>query len=335
MVGFRVLYPIATISFCGFWKRLDARRNFDREAASARDGFVVVAALWMLAALATLTVVASVYISRSAVALGAIDDGLRSDMLVTAGLELTAYQLSAAEVSRRNTRGSFRFRLARSEVTVEFLSEAARINLNMAPKAMIAGLFVALGAPADAADEYADRIVGWRTAPKSNGPDEEDGLYRTAGLSYFPRRAPFNSSDELWLVQGLPPALVERALSFVTVYSGMAEVNVLDAPAEVIAALPGMTPGRLDAFLKERDSLPPDPQFILGALGGDQAGATVKGSDAFRVRLHIVFSDRAGKTYEGVILVSTPSDQEAYRVLWWRDEIDPGTGAPRPPQEGR
>jgi general secretion pathway protein K len=295
----------------------------------------VVTVLWLLAALATLTIVVSVYIAQSATALGAIDDGLRSDMLVMAGLELTAYQLSAAEASQRNTRGSFRFRLEKSEVTVEFLSEAARIDLNMAPRAMIAGLFVTLGAPTDAADEYADRVVGWRSAPKSSGPDEEDGLYRIAGLSYFPRRAPFNTSDELWLVQGLPPALVERALSFVTVYSGMSDVNVLDAPAEVVAALPGMTPGLLDAFLKQRDSLPPDPQFILGALGANQVGATVKGSNAFRVRMHIIFPDRRGKTSEGVIMVSAPGDQEPYRVLWWRDEIDPGTGAPRLPQEGR
>jgi general secretion pathway protein K len=227
----------------------------------------------------------------------------------------------------RPTRGSFRFRLAKSDVTVEYLSEAARINLNMAPRAMIAGLFAALGADADAADQFADRVVVWRSAPKPNAGDVEDGLYRAAGLSYLPRRAPFDSVDELWLVLGLPAPIVDRALPFVTVYSGLAEVNVLDADPQVIAALPGMTPARLDAFLSQRESLPPDPEFVLGALGGKQVGATIRGSDAYRVRVHVTFPNGRHKASEGVILMSGPGEQnEAFRVLAWRDEIDPDTG---------
>lgn len=335
MSGHRTPRSIALMAACRL--RAAARARDDQPAAltSGREGFILVTVLWLLAALASLTLIASAYIVQSATALGAIDDGLRSDMLVAAGLELTGYQLSTVNVSERSSAGRFRFRLGRAEVAVEFLSEAARIDLNMAPKAMIAGLFVALGAPADAADVYADRVIGWRSAPKSQDADEEDGLYRAAGLSYGPRRAPFSSSDELWLLQGLPPELVQRTLPFVTVYSGMSEVNVLDAPAEVVAALPGMTAGRLDAFLQQRESLPADPQFILGALGDKQIGATLKGSRAFRVRMHINVPGRPGKISEGVIMILSPSDQQAYRVLWFRDEIDPITGTPRLPQEGR
>src|SRR5262249_24843162 len=150
---------------------------------------------------------------------------------------------------RRPTRGRFGFRLAKSSVSVEYLSEAARINLNMAPKAMIAGLFATLGADAEAAGQFADRVVAWRSAPRANARDAEDGLYQAAGSGYLPRRASFNSVDELWLVPGLPAPIIERALPFVTVYSGIAEINVLDAAPEVIAALPDMTPARLDAFL--------------------------------------------------------------------------------------
>src|SRR5262249_42542521 len=158
-----------------------------------------------------------------------------------------------------------------------FLSEAARIDLNAAPKALIAGLFAVLGAQADAAEQYAERVVGWRSPPKVNVQDSEDALYRAAGLLYSPRRSAFNHVDELWLVLGLPPALVERALPFVTVYSGRQDVNVLDAPSEVIAALPGMSSARLDAFLDQRERLASDPQFAVGALGDRQAGAGTQG----------------------------------------------------------
>jgi general secretion pathway protein K len=130
-------------------------------------------------------------------------------------------------------------------------------------------------------------------------------------------------------VLSLPPALVERALPFVTIYSGMREVNVLDAPAEVIAALPGMSSGRLNAFLEQRESLPADPQFIAGALGENQAGVTSKGSDAYRVRTRIAFDNGWRKTSEAVIMMQVGSSVEPYLVLSWQDDIDPAAGARR------
>ncbi|MGP9814540.1 general secretion pathway protein GspK [Rhodopseudomonas sp. NSM] len=299
---------------------------------TAHDGFIVVAALWLLAALAALAVTASQYIAQSATALSLSDDALQSELLAMAGLEMAAYRLSAPAGPRRPTHGSFRFSLARSEVEVEFLSEASRINLNMAPKAMIAGLFAALGTPASLAERYADRVVGWRSPRKSAGPDEEDALYSAVG--YPPRRSPFNSSDELWLVLGLPPALVERALPFVTVYSEMEDVNVLDAPPEVIAALPGVTPLLLDAFLTRRDSTPVDPQFLLGMLGERRVGATLNSGSAYRVRVRVTTAGRQQKISEAAVLVSGFGDQNAYRVMSWRD-IDPGTGHPAHPAVAR
>lgn len=297
------------------------------EANPADRGFIVVAALWVLAALAVLASMASLYMTQSAVALTAFDAATQLEMLSTAGIELAAYELSAAATVRRPTHGGFTFSLANSKVTVEYMSESARINLNMASRTMIAGLFTALGAEAGATGQFADRVVAWRSAPKANVQDDEDRLYRAAGLKYLPRRKPFDSIDELPLVYGLPAALVERALPFVTVYSGMGEINVLDAAPEVVAALPGMTPARLDAFLNQRSSLPPDnPEFVIGALGGRQIGATVAGSDAYRVRMRIVLPDGRQRRPEAVIMIQGPGEKNAYRILRWRDETDPASG---------
>jgi len=301
----------------------------------SRNGFIMVAALWLLAALATLASVASVYMAQSARALTAFDTALQSEMLTSAGLELTAYELSAPAADRRPTHGGFNFRLANSNVTVRFVSEAARINLNMAPRAMIAGLFKALGAKPKAADQYADRVVGWRSKPKPNAQEDEEALYRAAGLTYLPGRAPFDNVDELWLVLGLPPEIVERALPFVTIYSGMEEINVLDAAPQVIAALPDMTPLRLAEFLKQRDSLPPDKELVLAALGAGQKGVTVNGSTAYRVRMRITLPDGRQRTPEGVILVSGSGEKEAFRGLAWQDQIDLTTGGPQRPAENR
>lgn len=303
-----------------------------RRKLAAQDGFIVVATLWLLAGLAALATVASVYIAQSANALSALDAATQWEMLGSAGVELAAYQLSAPVTMRRPTHGGFGFRLADASVRVEYMSESARINLNMAPRTMIAGLFRALGTPAEAADEYAARVIAWRRTPRPDGKDTEPAAYAAADLAYVPRQAPFSSADELWLVLGLPVALVEHAIPFVTVYSGMAEINVLDAAPEVIAALPGMTTARLDAFLNQRADLPPDnPEFVVGALGGRQPGATISASDAYRVRIQITLRDGRQRTPEAVIQIPGPGEKEAFRVLAWTDEVDPDRGGrPRP-----
>jgi general secretion pathway protein K len=287
---------------------------------SSSDGFIVVAALWMLAALSTLALVYSAFVAQSAIALRVNDDAVQTEALTTSSLELVAYRLSSPVAEGRPTRGAFRFRLGGAEVAVEFLSESARINLNAAPKALIAGLFAVLGAQPEAAEQYAERVVGWRTPPKPNVQDDEDSLYRAAGLRYSPRRSPFNDVRELWLVLGLPPALVERALPFVTVYSGMPDINVLDAPPEVIAALPGMSPARLNAFLGQRETLTADPQLVADALGNDQVGATTKGSNAIRVRTRIAFDDRRRTMSDVVILLG--GENAPYRVMSWQSDSD-------------
>ena len=89
-----------------------------------------------------------------------------------------------------------------------------------------------------AARDDADRIVGWRTRPTPGGANDEEALYGAAGLNYSPRQSLFTHVNELALVVGLPPALVERALPFVTVFNGSSDVDAAIAAPEVIAALP-------------------------------------------------------------------------------------------------
>jgi general secretion pathway protein K len=293
-----------------------------------RRGSIVVAALWIIFALATLASIASAYVAQSAISLSANDRAIQSEALARAALELTAYRLSSRQAEQRPTRGEFDFRLAGSDVGVTFVSEAARINLNLAPKSLIAGLFTEFGTEPELADEYAARVEAWRSPPKPSAEQDEASLYRAAGLGYLPRNAAFNHVDELWLVLGLPDSLVARTLPFFTVYSRTAEVNVLDASPEVLAALPGMSPLRLRAFLNERASLT-DPQLVMAALGDRQAGATVKGSDAYRVRVRMAIPGHRTRTIEAVIMMMDASADRAYGVLSWRDDNDRGLAMTR------
>jgi general secretion pathway protein K len=298
-----------------------------RARATSEHGFVIVAVLWILAALSALATIFLVYLSNSAQALAVGDTGLRTEALVSASLELTAYQLALAGDAARPLQGSFHFRLGGADILVSFVSEAARVDLNAAPKELLAGLLSALGADQEDAKQYADRIVGWRTPPKPDSADDEVSLYRAGGLAYSPRQAPFAHVNELALIVGLPPALADRALPFVTVFSGLPQINALVAPPEVIAALPGMTPLALKEFLRERPTLPADKLAIATALGPAQASATIEKSDSFRVVTTVKFDN--GPRTSSEVVIALGREETPYRVLSWQDEVQAVTGRKR------
>jgi general secretion pathway protein K len=299
-------------------------RKFPCAGAASQQGFIIVAVLWILAALAALATIFSMYLSNSAQALAVNDTAVQAEALVSASLELTVYQLALSGDKERPAQGSFRYRLANADILVSFLSEAARIDLNRAPKDLLANLFSGFGADQAQATQYAERIAGWRTPPKPDSADDEVSLYRAAGLTYSPRQAPFAHVNELALVLGLPPALVDRALPFVTVFSGVPTIDVLVASPEVIAALPGMTPSGLKEFLGERPTLPRDKAAIASALGSAQANATVDKSEVFRVLTTVKFDNGRQTSSEVVIKLGDP-----YHVLSWQDDVEAADGRPR------
>ena len=307
---------------------------FRHTTSSSQRGFIIIAVLWILMALSALAMIFSVYLSNSARALGMTDTGVQMDALVSASLELTAYQLLSADEKDLPAQGSFRFRMDNAETLVTFTSEAARVDLNAASKEMLAGLFEVLGMEQKAAGELADRVVGWRTPSKPATADDEGALYLAAGLNYSPRQAPFSHVNELSLVLGASPAVVERVLPYVTVFSKSADVNVLIAPPEVIAALPGMTPELLNDFLKQRASLPRDPKAIAAALGPVKVAASMPESKAFRVLTTLRFDDGRRASAEAVILLgaakgsdkseikSSYKDEKPYSILSWQDQAE-------------
>jgi general secretion pathway protein K len=209
---------------------------------------------------------------------------------------------------------------------VTFRSEAARVDLNAAPRSLLAGLIVGIGAnPSDAAS-YVDRIIAWRTPTEAADDDPENSFYRTSGASYLPRHAPFPQAEELWLVRGIPPLVIEKMLPFVTVFSNLASINVLDAAPQVLAALPGMTPGSLQEVLALRADPNADPNAVRAAAGGE--GATLDGSKAYRLTVQATSGTGVGSAADVVILL-LDGGAEAYRVLSWRNAADGGMAPQR------
>src|SRR5439155_376873 len=104
---------------------------------SGDDGFIVVAGLWILAALATLATIFSMYVINTATAFAVHDERLQAEALARAAIELSVYQV-AASTPAPLSRGNFAFRIGNANVNAEFMAETARIDLNAAPQVVAA-----------------------------------------------------------------------------------------------------------------------------------------------------------------------------------------------------
>jgi general secretion pathway protein K len=290
-----------------------------------RDGFIVVAVLWLLAALATLAAIYSLYVRQSTATLASRDERLIGEALVQAGAEM-AVQAVTATPGSRPSRGRVAFRLGKADVTATFSAENGRIDLNAAPRDVLANLFVGLGASLSDATYFAERIVAWRTPPVPGADDEETSLYRIAGKRYGPRRGLFQHRDELALVLGMAPDLIRRALPYLTVYSGRPEINVLAAPPAVLAALPGLTPARLQDLIVMREAAPQD--VLRARLGTTARYVSVQPGNTMRLLVDV---RRGGLRYARSEIVALVLDQDVkpYRILSRRDDIDEAAEEPQ------
>ncbi|WP_395666327.1 general secretion pathway protein GspK [Methylocella sp.] len=288
-------------------------------ARGREDGFLLIAALWLLAALAGFASVFAVYASTSVVSARVGGDRLEAEALIRSALELAALRLQGRSAEEPRSVGAFAFALGGGSAETSFRSEGARIDVNFADKKLLAGLFVALGARLDAAQTYADRIAGWREKP-GPGRNAEADLYKDAGLDYAPRQGPFQTTDELRFVSGLPPDLVEAALPFLTVFNGTAKIDVFAASPPVLRALPNLAPDVAATILQRRAAL--DPKAVRALLG---RAADYVSFDPFKsARAEIAVRTASGRRLRAEVILLLPENdpKQPYRVLSWRDDFE-------------
>jgi general secretion pathway protein K len=315
-----------------------------KSATRTEAGFVLVAVLWILAALATLASIYSSYTVNTAAASRVPDDRVQAEASIWAGVEMAVFRQLAVPERARLARGGFDLRVGRTGVAVRFRSEAARIDLNAAPADLLAGLFTAVGVDSSRAETFAERVVGWRTKAaasadanvagadgKDDKASKEDQLYSEQHMPYPPRHAPFDNTLELSLLPGVSLAVVERVLPFVTVFSGHPEVDVSSADPTVLSAFPEMTPQILGAVLNARVSDTGGGRALLELLGPAKARAATDPSKAFRASIAVEF-DNGRRVHAEVVFrlkdqggkdqAAKDQGDEPYDLLYWRDDFD-------------
>lgn len=199
--------------------------------------------------------------------------------------------------------------------------EAARVDLNLAHPDLLAGIFRAVGVDAQSARVYARVIVDRRADPAARSDPRKPRL--------TPPLGPFEHVRELDRLPQIPANVLRAVEPFVTVTSLGGRVAPLVAPAEVIAALPGMDPGRVEAFLAERRDWASRFDTLMRRYGIVADHVSKDGSNAVRLSITLRIGSHRVRGYE-VVVAALPGDDEPFRFLSWNgNALAAGTAGPR------
>jgi general secretion pathway protein K len=274
-----------------------------------RRGIVLVTVLWAIVLLSALAMAAATTFRGYAGVMAVERDAVRAQGLIDAGLEVAA---GIAWTSDRPMQ-DFRTTLAlpAGSVALRLDDEGGLIDLNKAPAPVLSGLLRSVGAAQP--DALAQRIVDQRRPPEEAAPAA------TSAAKDHPEQredAPFTDVRQLARIPGMRPEWIAALRPLVTVF-GDRTINPLTAPPAVLAALPGVDPARLDAFLDTRRRYPTDAKRLAGLLGAaveDYLGGRTQ--QTLSVRIRATLPDGYGAGAHAVIVLLS-GDREPYRVLAW------------------
>jgi general secretion pathway protein K len=185
--------------------------------------------------------------------------------------------------------------LANGTVTVALLSEAGKINPNVASVDLLASLLRTVGVEQLRATALAEAIADWREPGDQARPEgAKAAQYRAAGLDYGPPNSPFESLDELARVLGMTPEIDAAILPHVTLYQ-FADPDPTVADPVVVQALKQL-------------SQPTNQQPFPTALTGGLQTLTIRAEA--HSRAHGLFVRRA-------VLRVGPAFERGFQILAW------------------
>jgi general secretion pathway protein K len=208
------------------------------------------------------------------------------------------------------------FQIANAQVQVAIYDEAGRIDLNFASADLLNNLLETAGVEADQRMSLVDAIMDWRDSDdmrRLNGAEDDD--YSAAGLPYGAKDAKFDTVDELGLVLGMRPEIVQAIQTVLTVYSRQPGINPAVASAQALQAYSAGDSAAVDAYITQRTA-PSDgtanfePEFI------DRRLVSTAGSSVYTIHVESRVEETiVARVAATVVLMG---GRELYNVLSWK-----------------
>ncbi|MFM1891741.1 MAG: hypothetical protein RLZ44_818 [Pseudomonadota bacterium] len=285
-------------------------------------GFALVLVLW---AMILLTVIGISFGFAVRVETGAgtlLADQVRAEAAATAGIRRAVLALLASERDQRwhSDGREYEIPWPNANLRVTMRAENGKIDLNYAPRQLLAGLFENLLPDADA-DALADAVIDWRDRDDRRSAQGAEAFeYRAAGR-WGPANARFTSVAELSQVLGFDAVAVSTVTPYLTVFARRPRIDPVAAEATVLAAIPGISATLAEQFVAERAAAlaaDAEPDLRLLTPGSRYLDRRSAGNVA-SIRAEARLEGGASAVIEAVI--NLRSRGQAYEVLDWRQPL--------------
>ncbi len=237
----------------------------------ARRGVALLAALWLVVAIATVALQFSLEArERRNVGILASERGIQRAAALGALAAVQAKLEHALRISPSGNNAAIA-RLRASdpwayvdslysvpvyvdsmEVDVVARDLGERLNINQVNETELQTFFSFLLGDYSKATHLAQAVMDWRDAdsiPRPSGAERD--AYIKAGMLALPTNSTFRDVDELQNVMGMTPEIYAAVSPYLTT-RGSGAVNINTAPVPVLRALPGMTDATLNMILMLR-----------------------------------------------------------------------------------
>lgn len=287
--------------------------------ADRRRGAALFIVLTFAALLAELAATAMSDSLSGARAAAAFADVTRADELGRAAGDVLAYHLATGgDAAKRG--GALAVRLGDADIRIDYLSESARVDVNAAPVALIAGLLAAAGAEPGEVAAITDRVTRFRGV--ASAPAQPPGQEAPPDAPAPP--APQQPARTLQLAAeavdawDIPADLAREVLPALTAANGSAKVDPVLASRLVVKALVGTDDARVDDYVEKREQGFANAAAALALLPVPaQAFAGFADVPAVRAVARVSLAHRIERRYE-MVLARPNGPARAPVVVSWR-----------------
>jgi general secretion pathway protein K len=242
-----------------------------------------------------------------------------------AGLERAVYELRRPDQLTRwlGDGRPYEFTFDNALVHVEITDESGKIDLNSADDTILQSLFVSIGLDITRAAALSDAIQDWRDPDDVTRPNgAEAAEYHSAGLSYVPRNAPFQTVSEVQQVLGMNYELYSRIEPAITIYAAGGTPNAAYAPLEVLRTLPGMTDQLAQEIIQARQQVAPGQAAASNLTLPDGTPIVANGGgNTYTIKSRATLPNGSSTVLDASIrLGGVGAAGKPYTVLRWRDD---------------
>lgn len=242
---------------------------------SPQGGLALVIVLWILTLLTLMAGSFAKTMRRETAVSTAVKINAQAQALAETGISLAQFMLNQPEEQGRWRGDGTVYRLVRpdGEMRIRILSESGKVDINSASELQLAAILNSVIDENSQQERMLNAILDWRDADddtRTHGAEKSQ--YRRAGLKYAPSNFAFQSVEELQLVLGMNEAIYYRIEPWITIYSGSDEVNIDEAPSELLRVIASemkrrnisddLIQQRLQARMDDQEPLPGQEETI-------------------------------------------------------------------------